>query len=434
MEIRVHAYSVSTRNRGPEPYRVERLTFLRLAKGRTRWSIDGEKFELREGDVLLVRPGQVFSGIESSEQVSIHVESVELEWKAGNKARGISLEVGSPFRPEQATLLRKTLLDSASPVLSTNAELGALFSKTISKAKDESPLSQLECQACAVHLLTSICAALSKRQSKPTNVASSVTEHRVAGFLSELESRAHEDWTLTELAGEVGLRRSRFGVICRQITGESPSTYLNRLRIRRSRQLLRDTDRSITEIAFECGFNSSQYFAKLFRRFQGHEPTHYREIAREMQRGKGIRYLKGDSARIVVYADEVIGKGDVEIGGVISLDRLGGTAASLEFGGDRFGFDGREGRFFLEGETLGSVRFFRRNADVIREETPFPFQLRRKGNRLRITVNDQLIASLTDDPDRAIGRVGLRPLRNGIRVAEFRIDGRAVVLKEAMAR
>jgi hypothetical protein len=205
---------------------------------------------------------------------------------------------------------------------------------------------------------------------------------------------------------------------------------LNRLKIRLGRRLLRSTDLSVTVIAFDCGFASSQYFAKIFRRFQGHEPTHYRRILRGSKR----LFLKGDATRNVAYADCEIGSGDCRIEGEIALDRLGETAASLEFGRDRFGFDGRAGRFFLEGETFGDAQFFARNADFIREGAPFHFVLERSGKHLKVSIDGHSIVRRTDDPRRSIGRIGLRPMRNGIEVASFWIDGNAVSLKSAEDR
>ena len=111
------------------------------------------------------------------------------------------------------------------------------------------------------------------------------------------------------------------------------------------------------------------------------------------------------------------------------LDRLGDTAASLEFGGDRFGFDGREGCFFLEGGTFGEAQFFNRSAEVIHEGVFFPFSLKRSRKTLSMKVNGHSIFSMSDDPKRDIGRVGLRPLRNGIRVQRFEINGASTGLR-----
>ena len=401
---------------------------LRLAKGRTRWSVDGRTLELRENHVLIVLPGQVFSGIEASESTPIRVERVELELpRKTGKMSAAALSKYLPMNRPEAGLIIETLAGMATPVARLNSEAVGRFSGIVRDARARSPLAQLHLRAGFLHLLTSVCLALRESEA-PDGDGASGTEVRVAAFLAELESRCPEDWTLEGMAESSGLKRSRFGGICRQLTGETPGTYLNRLRIRLSRKLLRDTRLSVTQIAFECGFGSSQYFAKTFRRFQGHEPSHYRVVSREIQEGGGIHYVKGDSARILATANREVGEGDFRIEGEISLDRLGGTAASLEFGRDRFGFDGREGRFFLEGVTFGNARFFQRSAEVIREGIPFSFKLERSGKQLEMTVKGKVIVALHDEPRRRIGAIGLRPLRNGIHVVRFEIDGEAVVL------
>jgi AraC-like DNA-binding protein len=58
--------------------------------------------------------------------------------------------------------------------------------------------------------------------------------------------------------------------------GVAPADWRQRQRIGRARQLLRHTDRSITDIAHTCGFNTSQYFATCFKQHTGQTPTAYR--------------------------------------------------------------------------------------------------------------------------------------------------------------
>ena len=61
-----------------------------------------------------------------------------------------------------------------------------------------------------------------------------------------------------------------FSKYCRELVNAGPMEFLNHCRLDRAAQMLReDDDRSITDIAMTCGFNSSQYFATRFRqRFQ----------------------------------------------------------------------------------------------------------------------------------------------------------------------
>lgn len=417
---------ITTRQSGSQPKQVSHLFLYHIAKGRTRWSVDSRSWLLREGDFFLVLPGQTFSGVESSESALLQVEWLEIS--VGSQAKVLredALAESLRCHREDAEEIVRKLLSLPRPIIRPADFLTRCLRFLLATEEGKTGLLR---RTTATTLLAGICST-GAEQGTSTPEARSSTETDVALFLSELESRCEEDWTLDSMASGAGLKRSRFGTLCRKLTGESPAVYLNRLRIRRSRKLLRDTERSVTEIAFDCGFSSSQYFAKTFRRFQGHEPTHYRRLAKDRSLGRSVQYLKGDSARNVAYAKQEVGQGDFAIAGEIMLDRLGDTAASLEFGADRFGFDGREGCFFLEGGTFGEAQFFHRSADIIREGDFFPFLLSRKGNSLSMKVNGSSIFSLRDDSGRPIGRIGLRPLRNGIRVKSFAINEAPVKLE-----
>lgn len=58
--------------------------------------------------------------------------------------------------------------------------------------------------------------------------------------------------------------------------GMPPMEYVNQLRINKSSELIRDTDLSIKEICFACGFKSPQYFSRLFKRHTGISPKEIR--------------------------------------------------------------------------------------------------------------------------------------------------------------
>ncbi|MEE4420717.1 MULTISPECIES: helix-turn-helix domain-containing protein [Streptomyces] len=61
--------------------------------------------------------------------------------------------------------------------------------------------------------------------------------------------------------------------------GETPHRYLQRRRVERAMFLLRDTDRSVTDICFEVGFNSPGTFSRTFRDIIGRSPRTYRKEA-----------------------------------------------------------------------------------------------------------------------------------------------------------
>ena len=62
----------------------------------------------------------------------------------------------------------------------------------------------------------------------------------------------------------------------RAVFGETPHRYLQRRRVERSMFLLRETDRSVTDICFDVGFASLGTFSRTFRGIVGETPSGYR--------------------------------------------------------------------------------------------------------------------------------------------------------------
>jgi AraC-like DNA-binding protein len=62
----------------------------------------------------------------------------------------------------------------------------------------------------------------------------------------------------------------------RAVFGETPHRYLQRRRVERSMFLLRETDRSVTDICFDVGFTSRGTFSRMFREIVGEAPSQYR--------------------------------------------------------------------------------------------------------------------------------------------------------------
>ena len=65
--------------------------------------------------------------------------------------------------------------------------------------------------------------------------------------------------------------------------GETPHRYLQRRRVERAMFLLRETDRSVTEICLDVGFASLGTFGRTFREVVGESPTEYRRKAADLR-------------------------------------------------------------------------------------------------------------------------------------------------------
>ena len=70
---------------------------------------------------------------------------------------------------------------------------------------------------------------------------------------------------------------AHFSRCFRAVFGETPHRYLQRRRVERSMFLLRETDRSVTDICFDVGFTSLGTFSRTFRDIVGEAPSEYRK-------------------------------------------------------------------------------------------------------------------------------------------------------------
>ncbi len=81
---------------------------------------------------------------------------------------------------------------------------------------------------------------------------------------------------LDDVAKKFNISRSYLSKKFKTTTGFGFKEYLLNVRIKEACRLLLETNKSITEIAFECGFNDSNYFGDAFRRIKGISPNKYR--------------------------------------------------------------------------------------------------------------------------------------------------------------
>ena len=99
---------------------------------------------------------------------------------------------------------------------------------------------------------------------------------RLAEAISYLETHFEDPVDLDELASTAYMSKRSFIRAFRAAMGSSPIAYLIQLRINRAADMLRQGDRSITDIAFDVGFSDSNYFTRQFRKIIGISPRIYR--------------------------------------------------------------------------------------------------------------------------------------------------------------
>jgi transcriptional regulator GlxA family with amidase domain len=95
-----------------------------------------------------------------------------------------------------------------------------------------------------------------------------------------MDAASHEEWPVPRLASVSGVSEAHFARSFKQAFGVPPHRYLLTRRVERAKALLRETDLSITEIAFQTGWASLGTFGRTFRDITGESPGSVRERER----------------------------------------------------------------------------------------------------------------------------------------------------------
>ena len=88
-----------------------------------------------------------------------------------------------------------------------------------------------------------------------------------------MDAASHEDWTIRRLARVSHVSEAHFARSFREAFGVPPHRYLLTRRIERATALLRESDLSLTQIAFQTGWRSLGTFGRIFREVTGETPS-----------------------------------------------------------------------------------------------------------------------------------------------------------------
>ncbi len=125
----------------------------------------------------------------------------------------------------------------------------------------------------------------------------------------------------------------------RAVFGETPHRYLQRRRVERSMFLLRETDRSVTDICLDVGFTSLGTFSRTFREIVGETPSRYRSghgpiVAPHCVQLTAMRPMVGASERAAAWeraraANDSVTSGRGRSGERVESSNFGEAAAAL---------------------------------------------------------------------------------------------------------
>jgi AraC-like DNA-binding protein len=173
-----------------------------------------------------------------------------------------------PSLKKKGIFLGRLHLDSAQM-----AAANRLIDQLQTELEGSSPLHQLMGST----LFAQFVAALSRWYETPKS--SRKTDSQVlhlARVISHIETHFNQPIKTEELAKISGMSLRNFYRAFNEAFEESPSNYINRIRILKAVELMKDPRKNITDIAFETGFNDSNYFTRAFKKIMNQSPSAHR--------------------------------------------------------------------------------------------------------------------------------------------------------------
>ena len=123
--------------------------------------------------------------------------------------------------------------------------------------------------------------------------ANSEYAQRIDRVIDYLRGNLHRQVKLEELAKVACFSEFHFHRIFGAVSGETLNNFTNRLRLEKAARLLRYSDKSLTDIALDCGFSSSATFSRAFRSGYETSPSQFRKTG-EIKKSKICKELFDD--------------------------------------------------------------------------------------------------------------------------------------------
>lgn len=258
------------------PHRNQGMEIVLVDKGHLEWAVDRVPEILNPGTVFFTLPWQTHGSLmlrEPSNHIYYTLFTLP-EWETSERDC-LHFPEFLKLENEEACTLSRIFTGAQRHAWPSTPLLRELFPELIRRLDQSSTLETLATASLFKALLVELANIIHTAQKEPKWLSPRV--QRVKNFLPQLLELLGDPWTLDAMAAQCGVKRTQFAHITKRLTGYAPIQYLQRIRLDKSCELLRHTDRSITDIAFDCGYSSSQYFSETFKNQTHMTPSEYRQ-------------------------------------------------------------------------------------------------------------------------------------------------------------
>ena len=226
------------------------VELLLMKEGKAEITLDSETFTLSENEIAVISPNVIHKVVSISERCKYYCLIVDRSiYKDQFKPVGISF----PLKTGDQDIIKlyKSVFETVDKKdicyrQETKAYIILMFSKLFKEAAEK-------------NITTAI-----KTDDRRIDMTRNAISYMYENFSKNI--------SVDDICSAVGFSKYYFCRSFKEITGQTPIWYLNYIRLKTAKAILKSGTSNITECALKCGFNNTSYFCKLYKRYFGNKP------------------------------------------------------------------------------------------------------------------------------------------------------------------
>lgn len=246
------------------------MEIMYIEKGSGVAKLNTDTLKLKKGDILLIN-SETLHHIKSDRRNVLYFKSVvfDLSFLSGTPGDLCQEQILSQIMENQACFVHLI-----HPEDSGYQEIRSLFSQIFDSHRKKADYFYMELKGLFYQFFFQMLThnyIVTETPKDRKNLAA------IKDAIRYMNEHYQEEINISDLAALSFYNENYFMRLFKEYTGKTLTRYLTELRIEKSRYLLLHTNLSITDIAFETGFNSASYFIRKFQELNGETPQKLRK-------------------------------------------------------------------------------------------------------------------------------------------------------------
>lgn len=250
-----------------------------IAKGSLTHIINNSSHTLVKGDIFIIPPfvPHCLNFTENSECEIIELEFTP-EFVFGGSSSMENIETIFDFAYIEPFLVSEC---DVRPRLNISgkaqADVESMFSMILTEYEQQKSSFLLAIKATILSLLVYV-SRLFQEDIRDAESRQLFDRHRTAitDAINYINKNFSDDISIEKVSRVAMLSQSYFSYLFKSMTGKTFVEYLNELRIQEAMNLLKNTNKRVVDICFECGFKNVNHFNRTFKNYSGISPMQYR--------------------------------------------------------------------------------------------------------------------------------------------------------------